>query len=511
MAPPSVDLLYQDHVWPLSTGADAPIVPEGVVGLRVVLSAPAEVRLNDEPLPLIWSPDGLVGYAQIDLTNQIGFHQITLHSGVRTSRFDFRTESAKATWTEIETMAQRLAQQVFGLKRQFFYSLPDGTRRAVWLPEIEFGWLRERVPEISALVHTIARRPGTESRRRLVTSFQGRGLAVPQTHAHFRQNPQLLENLRGGPIVVEDATYWPACVKARITNREPARREHEQLAFFLRAVASACQRVHEALDTHARDRVLQWSRMIAEARQYSLIQRHDRPGIRMMWSTHPTLLQKTDARYRRLRELHAEYLMNFAVVETGTDAIRLNVKDVWEIYQAYVAHSIGHAFGLGYASKRADLRHRDRLGRSMFSETLSLYYDLHPPAALLPSWRDATTRPANERPDVLLIDEVNQRAALLDAKFRRDANPELANAADIQEAQAYLQSFSVAKAGIVFPGTRACSHHVAANGNLILEIPLRPALSEPDAMLRKAIEELWVPLPRSVPVVNEAGARVLAL
>src|SRR5690606_23346892 len=114
--------------------------------------------------------------------------------------------------------------------------------------------------------------------------------------------------------------------------------------------------------------------------------------------------------------------------------IRANVKDVWEVYQTFVAHVVGNALGLAYSSPDKDLRKRSPYGWSMSSDDWKLFFDTKPPADVLSSWRDAAGRRADERPDVLLVGATGS-VVLLDAKFKVDARATRATQPDLFEMQ----------------------------------------------------------------------------
>lgn len=211
----------------LTDGAAELQVAEGpctvvVSGLEPV----STVLLNDEPAPLVRTGRRDEGFLSLDLTNKVGFHRLTIRQRGVEQHFDFETTSAKATWLDIKAMASVVASQVFALQRQFLYSSVSGDRRAVWVPEVEFAWLRDRLSEIGALVERIDRAPAQESRRRFKTSNQARNVSVPHTLRLLREKRELLEQAEGGPLVVDGESYWPSAVRVREHEKEPARIEH---------------------------------------------------------------------------------------------------------------------------------------------------------------------------------------------------------------------------------------------------------------------------------------------
>lgn len=142
------------------------------------------------------------------------------------------------------------------------------------------------------------------------------------------------------------------------------------------------------------------------------------------------------------------------------------------MYQTFVAHVVGNALGLEYSSPNKDLRKRSPQGWSMSSGDWKLFFDTKPPTKVLSSWRDAAGRPADERPDVLLVSASGQ-VVLLDAKFKVDIQATRATQPDLFEMQGYLNSFAAKSGGIIFPGPIMAANLISAEGNALLELPIR--------------------------------------
>lgn len=489
MQAPTVDVLFGNDERHLVRGSDKVSIDEGIVKFRISVPKRTQIFLDDEELDVMWAADGRTAYAQIDLTNQVGFHRVSFRLGTEFFFYDFQTNTTKAAWEEVLEMASHLSRHVYTYRRQFRYTLPDGTKRTVPLPEIEFGWLRDRVFEICKLVDDISRRSGKQSYQSIVTSFQGRRVAVSQTLAHLRENHHLLEEGNGGPIVVENVEYWPSAVRVRESHHEPARFEHEQISYFLRMLAMSCERIRKTVPKEVEPHINEWAVRIARARNLPLMKRYDTPKLRYPWSPVPTMLQRTDSRYRRLRLFQSEYLMNIAPQDCGDDAARVNLKNISEIYQAFAGHIIGKAFGLEYVSRQFDLRERDSKNRSMFGGSVSMYYDVRPPGEFLPSWRDKTERPNLDRPDIVLVDHGSGSVVLLDVKFRVDAEGLRVLGADLQEMQGYMQSFGMSVGGILFPG-KGEVRKISSMGNTLVEFPFRPQKNDHQALLQKVRETI---------------------
>lgn len=465
--------------------------------LLFAIHSPVPVRafFDDQQLSIVWSEQQRSGYGQLDLTNQVGFHRFLLRTASRDLSFDFRTTTAKATRDEIEAMARVVADQVFSFKRQFVYAHSNGKKRIVPVPEVAIGWLRERVDEIGRLVRSIDARPATQTRQKFSTSHQARDVSVPRTLRLVRETPGLLEALPGGPLTLGSLEYWPAAVVVRRRDREPAHIEHMQLAHFLFRVARLITDLRSAVPPDILSMLTSWDLSVRAVREARIVKAHEMPNTRAAWTPLPTQLQKTEPRYRRAREIHSEFLQDIDIGEHWENAMRVNVRDAWEIYQAFVAHMIGRAFGLRYVSQRKDLRERASGGFSMHSGEYELFYDCRAPSEAMPSWRDATVRPGGERPDIVLRQRSNGALAVLDVKFKVDQDGTSAKGEDLFEMQGYLNSFSLTAGAIVFPGALSVPRFLTGKGITLAEIPLRASffLIDPDgalAILRTAIEKV---------------------
>jgi hypothetical protein len=492
----NVEIVHKRGTLRLGDPAARCVVPEGLVLLHFAGQRPSSVTLDDESLEVSWHAASSSGYAQVDLTNRAGFHRVSVGSGRHLRNYDLETSTAKATWDDILRMAEFVVQNVFQYRRQFCYSLPSGQRRSVRLPQVEFGWLRERLPTICSLVQDIGRRPAVETARTLRVSMSGQALDVPRTLARLRERPDLLEPAEDGPIIVEEQRYWPSSVLARRKTRMPAAIEHAQIAAFLRVLVQSCNSLLAEVTQPARQTVSSWLEELCAARNVPVMRQWDRSTGRPAWLPLPTMLQRTDRRYRSIRLMQAEHMTSISPLSAVQGPFRTNVKDAWEVFQAFAAHMVGAALGLVYVSRSCDLRARDESGRSMTGGGMELYYDVRPDPTLLPAWRDGTDRPNDERPDIFLVDRIGNRVAILDVKFKVDfhASGHRARSEDLQEMQGYMQSYGLPSGAILFPGHSQIRVHSAA-GNTLVELPLRPEPGGYDALLagvREGLAHVWV-------------------
>lgn len=468
-------------------------VGEGIYLASISSPSPPIIDLDDEPVAVSWrAQDGVCAWV-VDLTNQVGFHRFHVRFGATSTTYDFRTHTAKATWDEIQAMARVCGEAYLGFRRQFTYVAANGEPRKVRLPQVHFAWLRERIPELVQLATSINERPARQSVTQTAKGTQARGFLPAATSRLLRGNPALLEERADGLVQVGGRAYWPAHVVLAKNHRQDADLEHKQIAAFLRLLIGGCRELTMQLEPDLQVPVVGFARQVASLAQVRAFAQHGLAADKVTISA-PTSIQRTDTRYKRMRELHIEYLSDVADTATYEQSIRLNIKDVWEIYQTFIAHVIGNAFGLSYTSPASDLRHRAPSGESMRSTEWSLFFDAKVPVALLPSWRDHTSRPADERPDVVLLSRTGHPHLLLDAKFKQGPHAGRATQRDLFEMQAYMNSFSLANGGIVYPGPKPEAGHLHAEGNCLLELPLRAAhfsmLGSKDAVhdyVRKAV------------------------
>lgn len=502
-SPITVTLTQKGAHFSLCPGSGDVELREGDALVTVTAPSKAKLYLNDELLECLWRPEDTVGFAHVDLTNQIGFHRIRVVAAGREQSFDFSTSTAKATWSEIQIMAEICASNYLSYQRQFTYVSRTGERRKVFIPQIIYAWYRERIPEIEGLVRDISRRPATELRPRLVNSLRAKGISVPATIKLLHENPSLLEERDDGPIQVGDKAYWPSSVRVRVTNRMPAANEHARIAAFLRMLVSGIDQLSPLLESSLLPAVSEWRLRLVTLQNTEVIRHYVSAGadVNIFASSVPSPIERTDSRYRRLRDLAFEYRADIGASTSFGDCIRANVKDAWDIYQTFIAHAYGNALGLNYLSPHRDLRVRDCDGASMANQRFRLYFDQKPPRTRMTSWRDDSRRPANERPDLVIIDLETRKVLLLDAKFKTDKGGTRVDSADLFEMQGYLNSFGISCGGIVFPGQVAESRIVEGRGYRLGELPLRAQLYKemggPDAVheyLRTASTELWADL-----------------
>jgi len=376
-------------------------------------------------------------------------------------------------------MAETCASHFLGYRRQFQYWAANGERRRVLLPQTQYAWLRDRIDELESLSESINLRPASNLVKRHSLSSSGRRMSIARTTRLLRENHRLLEEHPSGPIEVDGKSFWPSSVIVLQRERTPAKLEHFVIREFLSALIRDCEDLRKIVDVDLAADIAAFSARLRRLASLDVFM--DSIGLRHSGNSAsylPSRIEQTDVRYGRFRALRVEYKSEIGPTRSYKDSIRANLKDIWEIYQTFAGHIIGNALGLEYVSADRNLRARDSSGASMRSPNLLLYFDVRPPKEMLASWRDLSGRPADERPDICLVDLATKRHLVIDAKYRTNRTGVRAKQEDLFEMHGYLNSFDVGRGAIVFPGNVADAAVLVGRGNQILELPLRASMIE---------------------------------
>jgi hypothetical protein len=454
--------------------------------LITISGTDAPILFDDVPLEL-QQIAGHVRVSSIDLSNRPGIHRVTVRALVGSLDYDFTTTTNKATWQEIEDMVAAVRLYALGPSRPFLY-LGSGSEQQLQSIEQLVFWLQSRFGEIRLLSRSIDRAPAAKTQPRLRTSARAHHMDLRATAALLRERPSLMEKGDGGPIVLDGASYWPALIRSKSTEATIPQNEHRQLRTLLGQILAAC----DAASSLAPEATTYAPKL----RELLRLRTLSAPAIGVADAT-PSLtesaIERRDPRYRRLRQLFLEYQSQFSHLSSSAN-IRAGLRDVWEIYQLFVAYMVGCAFGLKCSSRAASMRTRDQQGASMTGNGLLLFYDAQVPSQYLTSWRSSSERPAYERPDIVLIDEVSRRAIVLDTKFSVGDDGRC-RSEHVFEMQGYLNSYGISSGGIVFPGDPHAGSVVSDGANSIAEIPFRASTLASSAAgladLREKLEPLW--------------------
>ncbi len=483
-----IQLLQPDQSFTLVPGLNTCAIAERPA-LLTVRHAAADVFLDDSPVTMRTVGDARV--ATIDLQNQAGMHRIRLGSGISSISFDFVTETAKANWAEIQAMVA--ATRAFSTTncRPFLYAGRNGNADLSTTERLVF-WLRERAAEIASLVRAIDKSPASRSQPRLAFSTRSRGLDRRATASLIRERPHLLEASSDGGIVVGQQRYWPSMVRVREQVAIGPVIEHQRIRHFLYRISRIYLEL-ALLDSTLRAPASDIAGLLSARLFYGLLPNHF-----ASYGHQPSEIERRDIRYGRLRQLSAEFDSHMGVGDLR-EGIRAGIKETWEVYQCFAAHMVGEALSLEYVGSTRDLRHRDRSGASMKRGEVSLYYDVQLPSVVLQSWRATTSRPAGERPDVVVVDMARRQCILLDVKFSIDSAGRC-RAEHLFEVQGYLNSYGVSQGGIIFPGSQTANSVSAASGFAVHELPLaaQDVIASPSTSienLRHRLDRMWTPLP----------------
>jgi hypothetical protein len=179
-------------------------------------------------------------------------------------------------------------------------------------------------------------------------------------------------------------------------------------------------------------------------------------------------VEREDRRYRRLHELRVHYLTE-VVPTADSDQLgrQMNARPD-EVYQALCTLLLAAAFDLSLG--------RDAAGRECYLSHEWILYSNR--VGAVTSWRTASDRPDDYRPDLVLVrrDDAT-RCVLLDAKAAVDGSGRVPGER-LKEVQAYLNAFGVRRAGVLYPGSLERSRTVEAeditgHGYLLRELPVR--------------------------------------
>lgn len=172
--------------------------------------------------------------------------------------------------------------------------------------------------------------------------------------------------------------------------------------------------------------------------------------------------------YQVLERLRLGYVSEVVPVLGEPVLERQHLPRADEVFQAYCMVLIAEALDLvrSPSSKSGWPVEYDGPEWVAYSEALGV----------LNSWRRDTTRPDDYRPDVVLVSKSDSSVVLLDAKFA--SSPLGVPGERIKEVQAYMQTYGMKSAGILFPGDGNTPNDITARGMLIREIPIQTDIAD---------------------------------
>lgn len=459
-------------------GEDHPrTVPAGQIVLEVGGHSSRSVRLDGRLARL--SSHGLLA---MDLTRSTGYHRLEV-DGVT---FWFGTEDAKLGLAGIEAMLEQLGPLGTGWTGQALFSDGSGLRDV----HVAYGWLDAWADGAVRAVEAILASPRSIHRNSQALSRKGgRAILVPATMRLLRSDPhRYLSRNPDGPIRVGAERFDPLRVVARhrsTTLDTIANRRAVNLLSWLNRLIREVLSHNPDSGTTTRCRL--WLNDVERLQR--------RPLAQALQSGPPPVTvgrqseEATQREYRTTFDASADVRRHFGWSASIIPLPRFSYVDRSDvIYQAYAASRLAHALGL--------VQTDPILGRTALAfagQQFDLYFDCIPPTDVLRSWRAASLRPDESRPDILLHERDTGRVALLDAKYRvhRDGN---ASEDSRKEVTAYLGLYGLKGITILYPGPRPEPVVVAGQGLSINEVPLIPSHPDLTAALPVILATLQYPV-----------------
>ena len=448
-------------------GSEPTIVPAQYLTIEVIgRDLTDSVLLDGRALPLIMNADRTRGLAMVDAFRSVGFHILQISHW----EFLFASDDTKLRLDGILKLLDYLQGEGLAWGGQIYFT--DGT--AIRHAKIDYAWLRTSVPKILDLADSISARPLKRTRFvRKVGGDSGRPPFLLDTMSILRrESGSGIEEHESGAIEIGGRHYAPRIVVASKPQRSFDTIGNRRATRLLSSVLEMCDSVivQDIRPPRAVRRDLEILRS-AVANRLSLFPfaQLDRDLSRM--PERPAAEEMVDDRYRAVFDLDEEISKHLGWQPGVTVANRMayvNYAD--QIYQAFVAIVLARAFG----AEQIFPSIVPRLSTALFrSERHEIYYDTVPPSPAFVNWRERSSRPSDQSPDMTIVDAAERKGILADAKYRVDPSGQLPSSA-LEEAQVYLQSFGVKSIALCYPGPSPRITRVTALGYTILEVAIGP-------------------------------------
>jgi hypothetical protein len=409
----------------------------------------------------------------VDMARQTGYHDLTS----RDSRWLFATDDAKLRIDGIRQILEFLATAGLGWSGVMFFT---GETRALRDLRLDKAWMDQHGPDIVRCLRTITTSPEFARASHFVRSASGVP-NVPRTMRLLHQYPTVAEPMEGGPIGIPDSagrtlTFGPVQAivrRSRSTLDTPANERATALAMAVRKLISQIVRAApQKSDVRQIDELGRELDDLQRRPPFVELRRLHRP---LRLGGPPSAVEVHNQAYRRCRQL-SEWLRQERHWEPSSLVLpeRAYVGHSDAIWQQFCAHVIARARGLQACEVgRADILRFE-------SAEWTLYSNSRPPRHIIQDWRSRSERPADLRPDLVIVRKADSKVAVLDAKYRVMAGRATASA--LMEIQFYMQCYGLASIGVLYPADASLAdlriHRVEDSAdpasNSIREIPLRP-------------------------------------
>lgn len=435
-------------------------LPAAPVVVDVMWNAGTDVLLDGRPL----SGDGARVLTAVDLTRSTGFHRV--QAGRQT--FWFATEDAKLRLDGIEEMLETLRTSGTGWSGQLLFS--DGAMMRD--PHVVYSWLDRCADSALECGRRIIDAPLSVSRSdRKASRRGGRSLHQAATTRLLRAHPdRYLEQSPTGLLTLAGKRYDPlrVVVRTRTTSVESAA-NRRAVSLVSRLDGLATEVLAAEPDAHVVRRCRSWresaSRLLRRPLARSLAAGAPVGALAAPRQTE----EAVDGRYRESYYLSTDLAAQFGWSPTQRVLPRFSyVERADTIYQAFVATALADALGLAQTTPV--------LGQAPLAfagDDYEIYYDTHPDASILRSWRYGSAKPDASRPDVLLRRKTSREVLVIDAKYRVEGTQ--ATEDSRKDISAYMALYGLDTVVIAYPGqSPARCAVVTGQGKTILELPIGP-------------------------------------
>jgi hypothetical protein len=445
---------------------DPAVVPAEYLSIEIEGEhVPAQVLLDRRATPIVRNEAGSRGVFFVDAFRSVGFHCLEIEN----ARYFFATEDGKLQLDGILAILKLIDREGLSWGQQLFFA--DGA--AIRDPRVDFAWLMDVGPRIVATVNAIADRPWRRQDSRPVRGRPGPGnILIGPTMSMLRRNGRTgLDEAPGGPVEFRGRSYWPqAAVMERPTTSIDTVGNRRATALLVESHALAHHLLSsDDVPTDVKNQLQPLQGTIAKCCDrfpFNLLS-----GRPFRLKNDPSTEEMVDARYAETYRLY-QHLNRDLAWEPG-----VHLEDEFayvayadQIYEAFCAVTIARAAGVPQVGSAL----RPYLSRPSFrSERYDFYYDTEPPTPEFRNWRKKSSRPAEMRPDLTLVDREARTGIFVDAKYRLEGSGRLPSSA-IHDCQVYLQSFGRKHIAICYPAPRPQISEIAADGFRILEIGLGP-------------------------------------
>lgn len=441
-------------------------VPPGALILTIEGAKGREIQVDGKRVdpPNI----GTQRVLSLDLGRSTGYHQIRVGG----CTFCFATQDTKLRIDGIAKIAEYISPgSALGWDRQLLFS--DGG--TLDTKQTRYAWLWKNTAEITARVESIGRTPGTQFFRRSEMRAEVRGrLDIPATLRAIRNDYTLLVPRTGGAVTLHNGrSFTPSRAAIRSREKSFLTKPNLQTYALARAVLALYDSVRESIPKTSLQSIETAAGRLRRALALPLFRSIARAHRPRTFSGSIGGQFSTDARYAfiaaKYREMARRGWQSGGNPE-GSDLAFVRYAD--EIYQAFVAFAIGKALDCAPMTEELE----PWLTTPSFrGADVELYYDTPPPPKILTTWRSATDRPDDPRPDLLLHYPLLRKLLIIDAKYRNDGNR--ASKDSLYEVQYYLNTFRLRHAAICYPPSDSSYRQinlVSCADYTIAEIPLSP-------------------------------------